>query len=179
MDKILVTGGAGYIGSHVVERLVYLKKKVFIIDNLSTGHKILINKKATFFFGDITKFNEVNIRNGPGKNHFVIGKFLKKGIPLLTLDKYENWHRVTDLEGKEGWVSSSQLQSERYGIITKDQSILMSFPNKKSKKIAIFKKNVNFKINSCDLSWCNVKHNNLNGWIQKAHIWGVHAKEII
>ena len=60
MDKILVTGGAGYIGSHVVERLVYLKKKVFIIDNLSTGHKILINKKATFFFGDITKFNEVN-----------------------------------------------------------------------------------------------------------------------
>ena len=53
MDKILVTGGAGYIGSHVVERLVYLKKKVFIIDNLSTGHKKLVHKKATFFKIDI------------------------------------------------------------------------------------------------------------------------------
>ena len=148
---------------------------LFISSYLIAYADIVGNEKIFFS----TKFNEVNIRNGPGKNHFVIGKFLKKGIPILTLDKYENWHRVTDLEGNEGWVSSSQLQSERYGIITKDQSILMSFPNKNSKKIAIFKKNVNFKINSCDLSWCNVKHNNLNGWIQKADIWGVHAMEII
>ena len=50
MDNILVTGGAGYIGSHIVERLVRLRKRVFIIDNLSTGHKKLINKKAKFFF---------------------------------------------------------------------------------------------------------------------------------
>ena len=50
MNNILVTGGAGYIGSHVAERLINLKKKVFINDNLSTGHKKLINKKAKFFF---------------------------------------------------------------------------------------------------------------------------------
>ena len=35
-------------------------KKVIIIDNLSTGHKKLINKKAIFFKKDITKFNEIN-----------------------------------------------------------------------------------------------------------------------
>ena len=50
MSNILVTGGAGYIGSHIVEKLIKLKKKVFIIDNLSTGHKKLINRKAIFFF---------------------------------------------------------------------------------------------------------------------------------
>ena len=60
MEKILVTGGAGYIGSHIVEKLIKLKKKVIIIDNLSTGHKKLINKKAIFFKKDITKFNEIN-----------------------------------------------------------------------------------------------------------------------
>ena len=48
-EKILITGGAGYIGSHIVEELIKSKEKVFIIDNLSTGHKKLINKKAIFF----------------------------------------------------------------------------------------------------------------------------------
>ncbi len=45
IKNILVTGGAGYIGSHIVEKLVKINKNVFILDNLSTGFKTLINKK--------------------------------------------------------------------------------------------------------------------------------------
>jgi len=52
-NRILVTGGAGYIGSHIVEQLVKNNKKVFIIDNLVTGYKKLINKKAKFIKSDI------------------------------------------------------------------------------------------------------------------------------
>ena len=52
--NILVTGGAGYIGSHIIELLVKKKSnKVIILDNLSTGYKILINKKSRFFKGNI------------------------------------------------------------------------------------------------------------------------------
>ena len=52
--NILVTGGAGYIGSHIVEQLVKNKKnKILIYDNLSTGRKMLVNKKAKFIKGDI------------------------------------------------------------------------------------------------------------------------------
>tara|TARA_B100000029_G_C17582504_1_gene960057 strand:- start:1722 stop:2693 length:972 start_codon:yes stop_codon:yes gene_type:complete len=57
MKNILVTGGAGYIGSHIIELLLKKNFKVFIIDNLSTGHKKLINKKAKFFKVDISKKN--------------------------------------------------------------------------------------------------------------------------
>ena len=60
MNNILVTGGAGYIGSHIVQKLLKLKKKVFIIDNLSTGYKRLINKKAKFYNCDIKNFKKVN-----------------------------------------------------------------------------------------------------------------------
>jgi len=49
IKNILVTGGAGYIGSHVIEILIKKNKNVFIVDNLTTGHKKLINKKAKFF----------------------------------------------------------------------------------------------------------------------------------
>ena len=53
MKNTLVTGGAGYIGSHVVENLLKNKINVVILDNLSTGHKKLINKKAIFIKADI------------------------------------------------------------------------------------------------------------------------------
>jgi len=53
MKKILVTGGAGYIGSQIVFDLVDLGYKVVVADNLSTGHKKLINKKAIFYKVDI------------------------------------------------------------------------------------------------------------------------------
>ena len=53
INNILVTGGAGYIGSHIVENLVKTKNKVIILDNLVTGYKRLINKKAKFIKADI------------------------------------------------------------------------------------------------------------------------------
>ena len=61
MENILVTGGAGYIGSHVVERLIKLRKNVFIVDNLSTGKMKLINKKAKFFKCDIKNYKRLDI----------------------------------------------------------------------------------------------------------------------
>ena len=54
VKNILITGGAGYIGSHISEELINKKKNIFILDNLSTGHRQLINKKGKFIFGDIT-----------------------------------------------------------------------------------------------------------------------------
>jgi UDP-glucose 4-epimerase len=60
MKKILVVGGAGYIGSVVVNNLVDLGYKVTVLDNLSTGHKFLINKKAKFIRLDINNFKKLN-----------------------------------------------------------------------------------------------------------------------
>ncbi|HPO75183.1 MAG TPA: NAD-dependent epimerase/dehydratase family protein [Candidatus Pacearchaeota archaeon] len=51
--RILVTGGAGFIGSHIVDRLIKEGHKVAIIDNLSTGRKENINPKAKFYKFDI------------------------------------------------------------------------------------------------------------------------------
>ena len=56
MKNILVTGGAGYIGSHIIEKLIKEKKNIFIVDNLSTGYKRLINKKAKFYKININNF---------------------------------------------------------------------------------------------------------------------------
>jgi len=51
----LVTGGAGFIGSHLAERLLSDNWKIIILDNLSTGFKTNIPKKASFVLLDLSK----------------------------------------------------------------------------------------------------------------------------
>jgi len=51
--KILVTGGAGFIGSHITDKFISAGNEVFIIDNLSTGRKENLNPKASFIEMDI------------------------------------------------------------------------------------------------------------------------------
>ena len=53
MAKILVTGGAGFIGSNVADRFISLGHKVVIVDNLSTGFKENVHPKAKFYKADI------------------------------------------------------------------------------------------------------------------------------
>lgn len=50
---ILVCGGAGYIGSHAVTKLIENNEEVVVVDNLQTGHKKAIHKQAIFYEGDI------------------------------------------------------------------------------------------------------------------------------
>ena len=54
--KILVTGGAGFIGSHLVDRLIELDHQVVVIDDLSTGQKENLSSK-------IKKFYHLDIRD--------------------------------------------------------------------------------------------------------------------
>ena len=60
MKKILITGGAGYIGSKLAYDLIDLKKDIIIVDNLSTGLKKLLPKKAKFYKVDLNNTRRLN-----------------------------------------------------------------------------------------------------------------------
>ena len=55
--RVCVTGGAGFIGSHLVDRLIALGHTVLVIDNLTTGVREFVNTKATFIEMDIRDVN--------------------------------------------------------------------------------------------------------------------------
>ena len=119
-----------------------------------------------------TKYNEVNLRNGPGLNQLVLYKILIKGYPVEVTEVYENWYKVTDHKKRVGWISKTQLSEVNYGILIKNSEKLYKFPNKNSKQIALVKENYILKILKCKNEWCKVEDKNLSGWILKKSLWG-------
>jgi SAM-dependent methyltransferase len=75
--KIIVTGGAGFIASHIVDRCINEGHETFIIDNISTGREKNLNSKAKFYKADITtpEAAEIILKEKPEK-HYDIGSIL-------------------------------------------------------------------------------------------------------
>src|SRR5689334_9985327 len=51
--RVLVTGGAGYIGSHVVRRLLAAGHEPFVLDNVAEGHRAAVDRRVALTVGDI------------------------------------------------------------------------------------------------------------------------------
>ena len=57
---ILIIGGAGYIGSHIVKELISQHHRVVVLDDLSTGHRVSVNKRAIFEKGDFRNSDDLD-----------------------------------------------------------------------------------------------------------------------
>jgi len=89
--KILVTGGAGFIGSHTVDALINQGAKVVVVDNLSTGRKENLNSQAKFYKVNIAdpKIEEILEKEKPEIiYHFAFFVLVPKSTenPLLDVD---------------------------------------------------------------------------------------------
>ena len=72
MERVIVLGGAGYIGSHMVYELIRNNYYVVVVDNLSTGFKRAVHKDAKFYEGDILDENFLDYVFKKEKIDFVI-----------------------------------------------------------------------------------------------------------
>jgi UDP-glucose 4-epimerase len=118
---ILVTGGAGYIGSHLTEILVQKKKKVVIIDNLKTGHKKLINKKAVFIKGNI---NNKKLLSGIIKKYniqtiFHLAAFLNVAEAEKNILKY----KINNIQGTKNLIFACKDLNVKQFIFSSSCSI--------------------------------------------------------
>ena len=118
------------------------------------------------------KNNEVNLRLGPSFEYPIKLIYKKKYLPVIILDRSENWRKIKDFESNSGWVHISQLSKRQTAINNKNNSILFKKPTIYSKPVARLESGRLVLIKKCNLKWCKITSGNFKGWIKKNYLWG-------
>jgi len=72
------------------------------------------------------KPDRVNVRGGPTRDHEVAFVYTRAGLPVEITAESDNWRRIRDWEGSEGWVYHSLLSGRRTAVVTpKDKKELV------------------------------------------------------
>ena len=127
------------------------------------------------------KSDHVNVRAGPTKDNDVAWVYTRSGLPVEITAEFENWRRVRDSEGAEGWVYHSLLSGRRTAVVTMkkkdDLASIYDRPDATSAVAARLQVGVVAQVKKCTNNWCRVIGNGFDGWIEQQRLWGVYADE--
>ena len=127
------------------------------------------------------KSDRVNVRGGPTKDHDVAWVFTRSGLPVEITAEFENWRRIRDGEGAEGWVYHSLLSGRRSAVVVpkaKDDLVsLCDQPEQSCTTVAKLQAGVLASVKRCTGNWCRIAGEGFDGWIAQERLWGVYPNE--
>ncbi len=127
------------------------------------------------------KADKINVHVGPAKTYEVTWVYTRTGLPVEITAEYENWRRIRDGEGAEGWVYHSLLSGRRTGMVmAKEKDELVPIREAGDTEGAITAKlqaGVVGSVKKCNGSWCRISGDGFEGWIEQDRLWGVYPNE--
>ena len=127
------------------------------------------------------KSDQVNVRAGPAKDHDVNWVYTRAGLPVEITAEFENWRRIRDWEGAEGWVYHSLLSGKRTAVVVpkaKTELVpLYDKPDAQAAMTARLQPGVLGTVKRCNGTWCRFAGNGFDGWIEQDRLWGVYPNE--
>jgi SH3-like domain-containing protein len=129
------------------------------------------------------KTDRVNVRGGPDKDHDVAWIYTRIGWPVEIIGESDNWRRIRDSDGSQGWVYHSMLSGKRTAAVQlkskTDLAPLHAKPDAASPVTAQLQPGVLGALKRCTGSWCRLVGDGFDGWIEQNHLWGVYPDEKI
>ena len=129
------------------------------------------------------KVDRVNVRGGPDKDHDVSWIYTRVSWPVEITAEFENWRRIRDSDGSEGWVYHSLLSGKRMAAVQlkskTDLAPLHAKPDAESAVTARLQSGVLGSVKHCNGSWCRLAGDGFDGWIEQQRLWGVYPDEKI
>ena len=127
------------------------------------------------------KSDHVNVRAGPTKDNDVAWVYTRAGLPVEITAEFENWRRIRDSDGTEGWVYHSLLSGKRTGmVIAKTPDDLVPVYEKsdaQSAVVAKLERGVVGTVKRCTDGWCVIRGPGYDGYVQQVRLWGVYPNE--
>ncbi len=127
--------------------------------------------------------DRVHVRVGPAIDHDIRWTFARAGLPVEIVAEFENWRRIRDAEGAEGWVHHALLSSRRTALIapSSKEKVLPIYDSAdaKSRVSAELQPGVLATIRNCRSGWCRISGERFDGYIEQARLWGVYPDEPI
>jgi len=127
------------------------------------------------------KPDKVNVRGGPTRDHEVAWQYTRSGLPVEITAESDNWRRIRDWEGSEGWVYHSMLSGRRTARVTakvKDELVtLHAKGDAGAPVIARLQRGVVASVKQCTGTWCRIQGAGYDGWIAQERLWGVYPNE--
>jgi SH3-like domain-containing protein len=130
------------------------------------------------------KSNRINLRVGPGRDYAVSWLYLKSGLPVEIIQEYDNWRRIRDSDGTEGWVLQTLVSGKRTALVTpwakKEKSIipLLERAEQNAAQSAKLEAGVLGKISGCDGQYCAFEVSGNSGFIRQTDLWGAYSGEV-
>ena len=129
------------------------------------------------------KADKVNVRRGPSSDHPVAFVFQRKGLPVEITAEFENWRKIRDSDGAEGWILQSMLSGRRNAYVARwangKMLDLHVAPAPRSGVAARLSPGVLAAIDKCDGQWCEISASGHDGYAEQAKLWGVYPGEIV
>ncbi len=127
------------------------------------------------------KADRVNVRAGPNRDQDVRWVYTRVGMPVEITAEFENWRRIRDWEGAEGWVYHSLLSGKRTAVVVPklNAELVPLYENAdvESAVTAKLQAGVVGAIKSCSGTWCHFTGKNFDGWIRQDRLWGAYPNE--
>ena len=125
------------------------------------------------------KPDRVNVRGGPTRDHEVSFVYTRAGLPVEITAESDNWRRIRDWEGSEGWVYHSLLSGRRTGmVLAKEEFVpLREAGDAEGSVTAQLQAGVLGTVKKCSGTWCRISGDGFDGWIEQQRLWGVYPNE--
>ena len=129
------------------------------------------------------KAEKVNVRRGPSSDHPVAWVFQRKGLPVEIVAEFENWRRIRDSEGEEGWILQSMLAGKRTAVVApwrgQQMTQLHSAASKASSVQAQLAAGAMGDVANCNGQWCEISAGGYDGYVEQEMLWGVYPGETV
>ncbi len=139
---------------------------------------------AAFAQDDVPRFvslgsNEINVRAGPGTRYPIAWVFVRQGLPVEIVGEFDNWRKIRDMGGAEGWIHQNLLSRGRTAIVIGGARTLMRDPEVGAVPVAVAEAGVIAQVLRCRDAWCRLQAGGHTGWLPRIYIWGVYPDEEI